>query len=413
MLAYLVCSPLPEKRGDQTFIRDGMESLHLQWDSSQVKLSQGLKEFRFDHSGRPVALTINGNLFRRGLDGTVLCIRRYEEAGERFHSVARLEGKQRDRLLFKVRQEILDLRPVLGENFQRISPAVQIDLPQDARTFSQLYGRVGILPPESYRCLLLNLTRGCSYNKCSFCNFFKEQKYMLRTGPDFRRHIEEVKAAFGPSLEARRGIFIGQANAGNVPQEALSSALFAIREAFPCSFTDASGKPRHPLEFERVSCFLDTFSRSRRTAKQWSHLRQLGLDTLFLGAESGSPRVLKLLRKPGHPRLLISLVQKLKQAGIKVNVIIMTGVGGKEMASEHVESTAALLNSLPLSESDRIQFSAFMPNEDSEYSHRADAQKLTPLTPLECRLQKKQICSLLKGGKGPTRSLYDVNQFVY
>ena len=171
-----------------------------------------------------------------------------------------------------------------------------------------------------------------------------------------------------------------------------------------------------PLEFERVSCFLDTFSQSRRTAKQWSHLRQLGLDTLFLGVESGSPRVLKLLRKPGHPRLILSLVQKLKQAGIKVNVIIMTGVGGKEMALEHVESTALLLNSLPLSESDRIQFSAFVPAKNSEYSQQADARKLTSLTLLECRLQKKQICSLLKlpdSGKGPTRGLYDVNQFVY
>jgi radical SAM superfamily enzyme YgiQ (UPF0313 family) len=381
-----------------------------------VRLSQGLKDYRFDLSGRPLSLTIKGQLFKRGLDGTMLRIRRYEEGAERFHYTARVGGQDREELLSEVRSELLGLKPLLGENFRRLSPVLDIDLAEDAQRFSRLYGRIGILPPESYRSLLLNLTRGCSYNKCSFCDFFKAESYKVRSAAEFRDHIGAAKAAFGDSIKSRRGIFLGQANAGNVPQDALTYALSAVRDAFPCEFTDQKGQPRHPLQFEQVSCFLDTFSQSKRTLLEWCQLRDLGLSTLYLGVESGSPKVLKLLRKPGHPRLLIPLVQKLKQARIGVNVIIMTGVGGKEMASEHIEQTARLLNALGLTGSDRIQFSAFLPTPNSEYSLQDEAKELTPLTRFECRMQKKQICSHLnyeESPTGPTRSLYDVSQFIY
>lgn len=392
------------------------EWVELRWDSGVVKLSRGLEIYNFDHSGRPVSVTRKNDLFRRGLDGKLVRIWRYLEEGEKFHGCVPLDETESEQFLRSVSETLTTLRPRLGEEFRWLEPALKIDLKADAEVFRELYQEVGILPPDCYRTLLLNLTIGCSYNKCTFCNFFKEKTYSLRSPDQFRDHIDEVKRSFGPSISYRRGIFLGQANAANAPVASLESALTAIAEAFPCPYRDQEGNPRHPLGFERVSSFMDTFSRNQRPAEDWKKLYDLGLKSLYLGVESGSPRILKLLQKPGHPRYIKDLVTTLKEIGMEVNVIFMTGVGGKEMAKEHVDATIELLDSLPLTAGDRIYLSAFVPHPESEYYQIAQDRGLTPMSALECRWQTQEIRDRLRVPaypQGPARTHYDINQFVY
>jgi len=390
--------------------------IELCWDSGSIKLSQGLEIHKFDLSGRPISVTRKDGIFRRGLDGRVVRILRHYQGEEKFHSCQTVEGQERRALLESVVWKLERLRPRLGSDFRWLEPALDINLEKDSKIFGELYGQVGILPPDCYGALLLNLTQGCSYNKCSFCSFFKEKSYSLRNPGQFKAHIEQAKRAFGPSIASRRGIFLGQANAANAPTPHLEYALASIAEEFPCKLSDRNGERRHPLGFERVSSFMDTFSQLQRTVSDWHRLHAMGLKALYLGVESGSSKILKLLNKPGHPRFIKDLVDILKVVAMEVNVIVMTGVGGKEMSEEHVVKTVELLNALPLSAGDRIYLSAFQADPNSKYARMAQECGLTEMSQLECRQQTRAIRNKLifdPFPQGPAVTLYDIQQFIY
>lgn len=350
----------------------------------------GLEVMSFDPAGRPLAAALEGHVYRRGLDGTVLCIDRVPD--ERFHQVARVDPQ-----LFhgQLQARLEDARDRLPDAF----PPLVLDRLRDEAVFRSLYRGVGILPPDRYRALVLNLTEGCSYNRCEFCSFYKHKRFQVRTPEQFRAHLREAVTAFGVGLAYRRGIFLGQANAASLPTDVLQSALEIIREEFPPPLTDRHGRPRHPLEFESVAAFLDTFTRPTRSVPDWSALNQFGLSHLYLGVESGALPVLKKLGKPGSPRFVRILVERLKQAGLTVSVIVMSGAGGWELEEVHVRETASLLNALPLKGGDRIYISELsVPDETLEHRRR-------------CRAQTRALKERLR--PGPLVSLYDVRQFVY
>ncbi len=350
-----------------------------------------LERYQLDEAGRPLGWIHQGHTYRRGLDGTVLELSRREEGQDRFHDVRRLDPAQALGQLDRVRGRLLEA----GE------PA-ELDWDADAARFRQVYGRVGILPPDQYASLVLQLTRGCAYNQCSFCSFYRQERFQIRSGSEFRAHLEAVRQVFGAGLTARRGTFLGDASAGSIPTPALLEGLKVVREAFPTP---------SPSRLDQVGAFLDTFS-SRRSLSEWSELAAVGLRELYLGVESGSKTVLKLLRKPGHPRLVVQLVEKLKAAGLGVNIILMTGAGGQELAREHVSSSAALLGRLPLGPGDRVYLSDLEVHPESDYASAG----LTPLDRIACREQSREIRGLAgypPPPHGPAVTLYDIRQFTY
>ncbi len=366
------------------------------WERNQERgrillVRDRLERYQLDEAGRPLSWVRQGRTYRRGLDGTVLELRRREEGAERFHDVRRLEPPE-------LSEQLKRLRERLGEAGER----PDLDWDADAARFRELYGRVGILPPDQYASLVLQLTRGCSYNRCSFCSFFRKERFLIRSGSQFRAHLEAARHTFGAGLTARRGIFLGDASAASIPTSVLLEGLRAVREAFPSP---------DPQRLDQVGAFLDTFT-ARRSESEWCELAVAGLREVYLGVESGSKTVLKLLRKPGHPRLVEQLVERLKEARVGVNVILMTGAGGRELAEEHTRASAALLARLPLGPGDRVYLSDLEVHPESDYG----ALGLTALDRRECRQQAREIRQLAGYApppRGPAVTLYDIRQFTY
>lgn len=350
-----------------------------------------LEIYRLDEAGRLLGWVRDGRTYRRGLDGTVLQMRRIEQGEEKFHRVRRLAPAERSFHLDRVEARLREA----GE-------PLRLDWGVDALRFQEHYGRVGILPPDRYNSLVLQLTRGCSYNRCSFCSFFRKERFLIRSGSQFRAHLEAARRTFGAGLTARRGTFLGDASAASIPTPVLLEGLRAVREAFPSP---------DPQRLDQVGAFLDTFT-ARRGESEWSELAAAGLREVYLGVESGSKTVLKLLRKPGHPRLVEQLVERLKAARLGVNVILMTGAGGRELAQEHTRASAALLARLPLGPGDRVYLSDLEVHPESDYS----ALSLTALDRRECRQQAREIRQLAGYApppRGPAVTLYDIRQFTY
>jgi len=380
-------------------------------DPERVRLHRGLEEIlAFDPAGRPVSWVRQGLICRRGLDGSLVEVFRAREGEGWTQRIRHLGPDEARARLDQMRATLLEGWEALGHP-EELRRAIQIDPLQDALEFRRIWRPVMILPPDQYRALVLQLTEGCSYNRCSFCTFYKDRPYRVLSLEDFSRHVEEALAFLGEGLSWRRGVFLADANAASLPDDQLVPALELLRRRFARARAACPGcDPRH---LQRVSSFLDCFSSLRRTVADWRNLVGLGLQSVHLGLETGSDRVLRLLRKPGSAAQAEGLVRTLKAAGLSLGVIVMTGIGGRALAEEHIGQTADLLNRLPLDRRDRISLSEFEPDPLSPYVRegRADLLDRPP-----CQQQSRDLRSRLRFGAwpaGPVVSHYDVQQFVY
>lgn len=407
------CATFPVSGAMELAPAAGRPRLRLEWNEERTRLLRDrLEIYAFDPAGRPMSWVRQGYTYRRGLDGTTVEIVRVGEGGDedKYHLTRRLAPEEIEVQLGHVRGAVEQGWEAFGQP-EPLRLAYGTVPQQVAREFRSIWRPVMILPPDQYRSLVLQLTEGCSYNQCSFCTFYKDRPFRARSMEEFRSHLEEAVAFLREGLSWRRGIFLADANAANLPDDQITAALEYLRERFPA--VRAGGRLHHPCDFHRVSSFLDTFSAVRRTTERWKHLAGLGLDSLYLGVETGSNRVLKMLRKPGSSGQVERLVHTLKEAGLRVGVIVMTGVGGRDLADEHVEETAALVNRLPLDAGDRIYLSEFEPDPKSPY---VQAELAELMDRAACRAQSREIKARLRFPRypaGPVVSPYDVRQFVY
>ena len=100
----------------------------------------------------------------------------------------------------------------------------------DIKKYQSVYKPVGILPPDQYFSVVLQLTEGCSFNTCTFCDFYKNRLFKIKNPEEFNRHIENVIELIGPGLNLRRTIFLGDANALVVPMQKLVPLLNVVND---------------------------------------------------------------------------------------------------------------------------------------------------------------------------------------
>lgn len=395
-----LAAQIPTERR-RTFWRAEESRWKLTWD--------GLEMLTMDACLRPLAWSLGGKLYRQGLNGQLMEIQRHDSEVDKFHYTTPVAIKQRYQLLqlWSERLESSQAAPLLEKLGQRWCDYVM----ESQARFRQLYRPVSILPPDQYRSLVLQLSEGCPWNRCSFCDLYKDRDFTVKNLEQFQQHCESALEFFGEAINWRRGIFLGDGNSGLLPNRQLVPVLTWLRQRFPSQLCDSTGQLRHPLAFEQVSAFVDTFSGPIRTSAKWRQLQQLGLRQLHLGLESGNPDVLQLLGKPSEGERVVEVVRQIKQAGIAVSVIFMLGVGGQELAAQHLQDTIRLLQSLPLTVQDRVYLSELLVHPHSEYQKKADSLGVTPLSRAQCRQQARVIREAV--GPGPIVSLYDVRQFVY
>ncbi len=367
--------------------------VHWRLDQGRWKLTWGgLETLTLDTCLRPVTAACGGDVYLRGLDGRVLRILQQRVGPHSFRQAVPLTPPEKSAWLSLWEQR---LHEVVGLD----QPWTQ-RLAEDERRFRLAYPQpVSILPPDRYRSLVFQLTRGCSWNKCSFCNLYQDRTFGVKSSVEFEQHVDRVLDYFGPALNWRQGVFLGDANAGSCSPKRLLEALETVSR-------------RVPQFASRVAVFQDTFSGKPRSVGQWQELRSAGLEQVNLGVESGSAAILQLLNKPAQGECVIRMVERCKEAGLKVSLIFMLGVGGVEGAGEHEKETVALLQRLPLERGDRVYFSELLIVPGRPYAGLG----LTPLSRLECRLQMQRIreqLGWLPAPVGPYLSLYDVRQFIY
>ncbi len=366
----------------------------------------------YDHAGRLWSALFDGVTYRRALDGHMLA--KWRPPGQarqrrRLHPPATHAIEERARRLLADLAEALRrgearLHPPISSLGQRtLQRALAFDSQADAQRFTQIYRPIGILPPDQYLALVLQAAEGCPFNTCTFCTFYRDRPYRVKTPEAFHAHARAARAFLGDGLSLRRGIFLGDANALVVPTPRLVQLLRIARQVFP-----------EPA-FARVYAFLDGFSGRRKTAQDYADLAQWGLTRVYIGMESGHAPLLRFLRKPGTPDDVLATVRALKAGGVAVGVIVLLGAGGARFAEAHVRDTVALLNAMPLDRRDVLYFSDLVVTPEMEYAQQAASTDLHPLDEQGLRAQEQAIRQglVFSPKEGPRISRYDIREFVY
>jgi len=398
------------------------------WNDKTVTISQKINSltvsietknetqvFSFDKSGRLWTALVEKISYRRGLNGAIVA--KWSSGKEVLHRKW-LDQLEQEWLLNLAHQTISTILsefnysthgfspPINSTTIRELSTIAEISLEfyiNDVSNYHSIYKPVGILPPDQYISVVLQLTEGCSFNKCTFCSFYRDRPFLIKSPNDFDQHITNVKNFLGNGLSLRRTIFLGDANALVVPTKKLIPLVEKIHDH---------------LDVEKLGgifAFLDGFSGERKSTGDYQKLRDLGMNKIYIGLESGNDQLLKFLNKPGSAQDALNAVRTIKSSGISVGIIVLLGAGGKQYEANHIVDTVDIINQMNLDADDLVYFSELIESEGLEYSQKAFSENLEPLSSAERQDQRNKIENqLIFSDSGtPHISTYDIRDFVY
>lgn len=183
-------------------------------------------------------------------------------------------------------------------------------------------------PPSEAYSLIVQVTIGCSHNKCTFCNMFREKNFRVRNVKEVLEDLDSARRYY-----SRVGrIFLADGDALVLTNEKLMVILNHINKTFP--------------ECERVSIYGTPQDVVRKSHEELVELRENGIEIIYIGAESGSDKVLKDICKGSTRAELIEAVRKIEAAGIKASVTFISGMGGKADWEEHAIETGKMISEM-------------------------------------------------------------------
>ena len=183
-------------------------------------------------------------------------------------------------------------------------------------------------PPSEARSLLLQVTIGCSHNRCVYCDMYRDKQFRPKPWDRIEADLREAAALGRRGVRSPR-VFLCDGDALILGQRRLLQVLEGIREHLPW--------------VERVGTYGDTRSVGRKTAAQLRELRDAGLGIVYHGMETGDDAVLERIDKGGTRPELIETADKLRDAGITHSVIVLLGIGGVALSEQHAVNTAKTL----------------------------------------------------------------------
>lgn len=181
-------------------------------------------------------------------------------------------------------------------------------------------------PPGESGSLILRVTLGCSHNSCSFCNMYRHVRFRVNS------NINETISKAASEYPLTRRVFLADGNALVLNNERLLPILYLLRSSFP--------------KLTRVTCYSGPLDILRKTPAELSELREAGLKMVYLGVESGDDSILALVNKGVTASEMIEAGKRVIESGIKLSVMVITGLGGKEKSYEHAINTAKAINSI-------------------------------------------------------------------
>ena len=190
------------------------------------------------------------------------------------------------------------------------------------------HGRI-YRPPSEADAYILQATIGCSWNKCTYCDMYRDKQFAVRALDETLADVAAAGQRFGTGVQK---VFIADGDALVLDMQHWRAVLAACRDAFPA--------------MRRVSCYATAANVLDKSLDQLQELCRLGLTQLYIGPESGDDVTLKRIAKGSTAADHVAAAKRAHAAGMKLSVIFLLGAGGVERSQQHAEASAELATAM-------------------------------------------------------------------
>lgn len=183
-------------------------------------------------------------------------------------------------------------------------------------------------PPSEWQSLIIQVTNGCSWNKCTFCEMYtlEQKRFKPKSAADIEAELQTIATAGYPV----KRVFLADGDAMTLSTRRLLEILKLINQYFP--------------QVQRISSYCLPRNLKNKSVADLEQLREQGLSLMYVGCESGDDEVLELVEKGESFQSSLEALGKIKQAGMKSSVMILNGLGGPELSEQHALASARLMN---------------------------------------------------------------------
>jgi radical SAM superfamily enzyme YgiQ (UPF0313 family) len=248
-------------------------------------------------------------------------------------------------------------------------------------------------PPSEAESLILPVTDGCSWNKCTFCEMYTapQKKFRARDDAEVLESIRLTGERFGDQV---RRVFLADGDATVLPTRRLLTILAAIRNHLPA--------------VRRISSYCLPRNLRKKSQAEVDELAAAGLSMVYVGAESGDDQVLAAVHKGETFETTREALDKLGAAGITRSVMVLNGLGGKVYSGQHAENSARLANATQPEYLATLVVSFPL----GEQRFRAGFPEWEPLSQHELFVETEQLLSTLELKRTVFRSDHASNWLV-
>lgn len=221
-------------------------------------------------------------------------------------------------------------------------------------------------PPSEAESFILRVTRGCAHNSCTYCNMYRGVKFEKLSDDQIMR---QIAMAYSTDAEGVRRVFLADGDALVLPTERLLNILAVLKKYFP--------------NLERVSSYAAPRDILAKSVEELTELRRAGLALLYYGMESGDAQTLKDIRKGVNDKQSIEVGKRVIAAGMKLSIMIILGIAGKEGSTRHALATAHAINEIKPTMLSALSLMLYRGSELKEQFERGEFHPLTPAQLME------------------------------
>lgn len=221
-------------------------------------------------------------------------------------------------------------------------------------------------PPSEAESFILRVTRGCAHNSCTYCNMYRGVKFEKLSDDQIMR---QIAMAYSTDAEGVRRVFLADGDALVLPTERLLNILAVLKKYFP--------------NLERVSSYAAPRDILAKSVEELTELRRAGLALLYYGMESGDAQTLKDIRKGVNDKQSIEAGKRVIAAGMKLSIMIILGIAGKEGSKRHALATAHAINEIKPTMLSALSLMLYRGSELKEQFERGEFHPLTPAQLME------------------------------
>ncbi len=183
-------------------------------------------------------------------------------------------------------------------------------------------------PPSEARSYLVQVTYGCTHNKCKFCSMYRDKPFKIR---EMSEIVEDLHMARSYFSRVDR-VFLCDGDALILSNDRLKEIIGHVYKILP--------------EVQRISMYGSPKDVLLKSHEELVELREHGVEFIYIGAESGSDKVLANIEKGATRAEIIEAVKKIEASGIKASVTFISGLGGKDNWREHAIETGTMISEM-------------------------------------------------------------------